>query len=362
MAEKITEDRMFNIATAKTRKSKSWKNKEIKWSELVEKLSTTKRTKETVEEYRNMSDVERGDTKDIGGFVCGLIKDGRRKAENILSRSMITLDLDHRPFGVWDTIDLLLDFTCLMYSTHSHTPEDPRLRIIIPLDRDVTPEEYGAIARMIASEIDESMKAFDGTTYQPSRLMYLPSTCTDGEYIFKVKQGKLLKADDVLNKYTFGWMYSEHWPRSKSELGNINKSNGKEPQDPTTKTSYIGAFCRTYNIHEAIETFLSEEYEPGTKENRYKYTKGESVDGLIVSDNNLFAYSFQDTDPISGKGACNSFDLVRLHKFKGLDSDSGQLESKDLESFKKMCEFVANDERAKAELLKIGRASCRERV
>ena len=76
---------------------------------------------------------------------------------------------------------------------------------------------------MIASEIDESMNVFDDTTYQNNRLMYLPSTCTDGEYIFKVKQGELLKADDVLNKYTLGWKDVEYWPRSKRELGNIKR-------------------------------------------------------------------------------------------------------------------------------------------
>jgi hypothetical protein len=50
-------------------------------------------------------------------------------------------------------INLLNDFTCCIYSTHKHTSEKPRLRLIIPLSRTVTADEYMAIGRMIASDI-----------------------------------------------------------------------------------------------------------------------------------------------------------------------------------------------------------------
>ena len=104
--KEITEDRTFNIAFGGNRRSTSWKNKEIKWPELVKKLSITKRTKETVEEYQKMTKEQKGDLKDIGGFVCGFIKDGRRRAENILSRRDIRLD--HSP------LDGILNYYCFI--------------------------------------------------------------------------------------------------------------------------------------------------------------------------------------------------------------------------------------------------------
>ena len=54
------------------------------------------------------------------------------------------------------------DMKMVVYSTHKHTPEKPRLRIIIFLTRDVTPDEYGAVSRMLASDI--GIELFDDST------------------------------------------------------------------------------------------------------------------------------------------------------------------------------------------------------
>lgn len=347
----MEDERLFNIAFVSNRKSINCENRQLSWEDFKELFKETKRTSETVEEYKNMTKEEQVKAKDVGGFICGYVE-GVRKKENVLNRSMITLDMDHDPFNIWDIITFIFDYKCLIYSTHTHTPDSPRLRLIIPLDRNVTTDEYQAIARMVAKEIDDSMEIFDNTTYEFSRLMFSPSTPYDGEYIFEYQDGETLKADEVLNKYTFGWEFSEHWPRSKSEKAKRIKKSGDKVQDPRTKTGYIGAFCRAYTIHEAIETFLSDVYEPGSKEDRYKYIKGESADGLQVYDE-VLAFSHQDSDKISGKGTVNAFDLVRLHLFGDLDSEEDllNLETKDLKSFKKMCEFVCNDDKAKAELV-----------
>ena len=67
-----------------------------------------------------------------------------RKNGMVLCRSMLTPGYGLWQTGVWDEIDLLHDFQCCVYSTHKHTPEHPRLRMIIPLARDITEEEYPA--------------------------------------------------------------------------------------------------------------------------------------------------------------------------------------------------------------------------
>ena len=182
------------------------------YSALVEKLSQTTRTPETYAEYKKMSKTDRDRIKDVGGFVGGSLKEGRRKAENVQNRTLLTLDLDYVDGDIWSSIELLYDFSVCMYSTHTHAPDNQRLRLVIPLARPALPDEYQAIARMIANDI--GIDQFDDTTYEPCRLMYWPSTSSDGEYVFKVQDLEWLNPDEVLSRYAFGWQDVSYWPES----------------------------------------------------------------------------------------------------------------------------------------------------
>ena len=44
-------DRKLLIAIGRSRKASQWQNKEMIWSEFLDKLATTTRTRETVAEY-----------------------------------------------------------------------------------------------------------------------------------------------------------------------------------------------------------------------------------------------------------------------------------------------------------------------
>ena len=189
----------MKIAFGNSRMDKRWKNKEMSWNELCEVVSHTKRTTETVEEYRRMKKGQQDNIKDVGGFVGGHLREGRRKNGNVLCRSMLTLDMDYGTPDVWENIKILYDFKCCVYTTHKHTKENPRLRLIIPLSRDISEEEYPAVARMVAKEIGIDM--FDDTTYEPCRLMYFPSTSINGDFFYDVKQGDDLNPDVYLAKY-----------------------------------------------------------------------------------------------------------------------------------------------------------------
>ena len=145
-------------------------------------------------EYKKFSKARRDTTKDVGGFVLGHLKGGRRKKDTVESRSGITLDADHADSGFTDTVEMLFPHKCAIYSTHSHTPDDPRLRVVIPLTREVTPDEYAALSRLVAETI--GMDYFDDSTYEPERLMYWPSTPFDGEYIYRAIDGDVLNPDD----------------------------------------------------------------------------------------------------------------------------------------------------------------------
>ncbi|HCJ4522307.1 TPA: VapE domain-containing protein [Listeria innocua] len=337
----------MKIAYGNSRMDKKWKNTVISWEAFCSRVKTTQRTTETVEEYRKMRKGGQDSIKDVGGFVGGHLKDGRRKKGNVLSRSMLTLDMDYGTSTIWEEISTFFPYQCCIYSTHKHTPENPRLRLIIPLFRDVGEEEYAAVSRMVAKEI--GIDLFDDTTYEPERLMYWPSTSRNGVFVYEEKDGSLLDPDVFLNKYD-DWHDTSTWPVSSRQSEVIERSL-KEQADPLSKEGVIGTFCRTYSVSSAIGNFLKDIYEPSVMVGRYDYIPADSSAGVILYDDK-FAYSHHATDPASGR-LLNAFDLVRIHKFGHLDDRATEsTPPSKLPSFINMCEFAIQDDEVKAQFTK----------
>ena len=338
----------MDICIGNSRKDKFWKNEEISLEKFIKRISTTIRTSETMEEYNHLPKSKQDDIKDVGGFILGKLKDNKRRKENVLSRSALTLDMDYGSENIVGELKNSLTYRTLIYSTHKHKKSKPRLRLIIPLDRNVSPDEYSAISRMVASEIN--MDLFDDSTYEASRLMYWPSTSCDGEFIFEDIKKDILKADDVLKKYE-NWKDTKSWPTS-SRQKIVFKNNLNKQADPLTKEGLIGGFCSTYSISDVIEKFLGHVYEESEFRGRYDYIPASSSAGVVVYDDK-FAYSHHATDPASGK-LLNAFDLVRTHNFSHLDKieDLEKKPSNKLPSFKAMENFVLQDEKVKQLLSK----------
>lgn len=334
-------DGKISIATGVSRTAVKWTNSELMWSEFLARLSVPLRTQETVSEYQAMSKAKQAIIKDVGGFVGGSLKDGRRKSESVESRSLITLDLDDIPTGVdvWPSVEMLCGCAAAIYSTHSSTPASQRLRIVIPMARSVLPDEYSAIARRIASYI--GIDYCDDTTYEPSRLMYWASCPFDAEYVFNYADAPFLDPDEILATYA-DWTDVSSWPVS-SRKDNVARVSAKKQGDPTEKHGVLGAFCKVYDIPRAIATYIPEVYVPGPDPNRWTYAEGSSVGGLVLYDDAKFAFSHHGTDPISGM-LVNAFDMVRIHKFKDLDIDEheGTVITK-LPSYKAMIELAVAD-------------------
>lgn len=305
----------------------------------MKRLSETTRTSETQGEYRNSPKSRQDEIKDVGGFVAGKLKGGVRRSGTVESRSMLTLDADFADADFCDTIDMFAEYTYLIYSTHKHTAEKPRLRLIIPLSRDCTADEYEAAARKIAEGI--GIDLFDDTTYQPHRLMYWPSSSYDGEYVFRHAENRLLDVDKVLAEYS-DWRDCTEWAFS-SRTQKLHERLVKKQEDPTAKKGVIGVFCRCYDISRAIESFLPEVYTSCASPDRYTYVNGSTAAGLVLYENGKFAYSNHATDPAGGM-LCNSFDLVRIHLFSERDSDVKEgTPTVKLPSYKAMQELAAAD-------------------
>ena len=341
------------IATGRSRFETAWKNKTMLWSVLLSKLSKSRQTNETHAEYMKMSKEQQDRIKDIGGFVGGHLRDGHRKTGCVVARQILTLDLDFPPADLWTHLMSEVDLGCAMavYSTHKHTEARPRLRLILPLDREVTPDEYEAIARKVAEKI--GIDYFDDTTFQPTRLMYWPSHSADVEPFFRFFDAPFLPADDILNEYP-DWTDTSYWPES-SRMTGIRKRQADKQGDPLAKRGIVGAFCRTYTIPQAIEKFLPEVYTETAKPDRYTYAAGSTAAGLVVYDGETFAFSNHSTDPAGGQ-LCNAFDLVRIHKFGHLDEDAApDASGTKLPSFHAMTEFAAGDPDTKRRIMEENR-------
>lgn len=306
------------ISVGANRESKSWVNQQMTWEALAKRLSETHRTNETVKEYQELPKEQAAEKKDVGGFVGGTIRTGRRLARNITSRSLITLDIDYytgTADSLFEGFRLLFSCSCVLYSTHSHRPDRPRLRLIIPLDKEIPPDQYEAVARRVAG--DMGIELFDPKSFECQQLMYWPSTPKDGEFVYRVHTAEALSVAEQLARYK-DWRDVSQWPRTAKDEARHRAENTKMG-DPLAKPGIVGAFCRVYDIRAAIDKFLPDVYVGTDDPNRYTYKQGSTTKGLVIYDD-LYAYSNHGTDPATGR-EWNAFDLVRIHKFGHLDEN-----------------------------------------
>ena len=79
----------LQIATGNSRMEKRWNNVEMELDEFIERISHTIRTAETMEQYMKMTKAKQDAIKDVGGFVGGRLKGGRRKKDCVEFRIII---------------------------------------------------------------------------------------------------------------------------------------------------------------------------------------------------------------------------------------------------------------------------------
>lgn len=344
-------NRELKIATATTRTSSHWTNQLTTLQDLTARAYEPTTVNCTKDQYRNLTKAEKDKHKDVGGFVGGHLKHGRRRKGHILTRSLITLDLDNIPTDV-DLPAALADtvpYAWLAHTTLSHLDTNQRWRIWVWLTRDVTADEYGAVARRVAQDINPGLKWFDPTTFEPERFFYWPATLTDGDYhVYVSSKKEILNPDEYLDRYDT-WQDVTTWPGITPEQAKAFQATGKL-DDPREKPGMLGAFNRVYPIPNAIKTFLGDVYKPGTTKDRYTYTGGTSSNGLIIYNQGHYAYSQHATDPAADGHSHAAFDLVRIHKYGDLDADTeAGTPANKKPSYTAMMDFINQDAATRAE-------------
>ena len=336
-------DRVITITVGESRKSVNWKPQTLRLFEFYTRLKLPVRSTESIAEYLSLTKSQQDDLKDVGGFVAGTLSGPRRKANAVTGREILTLDLDHIPPGgtenVVQRVEALGCGYCI-YSTRKHRPSAPRLRVLLPLDRTVTADEYEPCARRLAETI--GMELADPTTFEAHRMMFYPSVCADGEYICYAADKPLLSADGLLDTYE-DWRDYTSWPAIPGAVSPARLA--AKQGDPLTKKGVVGAFCRSYDIQAAMDKFLPGVYAPvDNAHDRFTFCEGSTTGGAVLYDQGRFLYSHHATDPCSGK-LVNAFDLVRLHCFGDLDDGAAPgAPAIRLPSYTAMCAKAAADE------------------
>lgn len=338
----MTYDRQITISTAGSRRATKWPPSTLWWSELVERLRVPTRGVETLAAYLAMSKSRQDDLKDVGGFVAGTLQGNRRKAKAVTGRDVVTIDADNVPAGGTDDVLRRVDgLGCgyCVYSTRKHEGGRPRLRILLPLSRPCTADEYEPIARKLAALI--GIELCDPTTFEASRLMYWPSCCADSQYVYVYGDKPFVDADGVLAMYR-DWRNVLEWPQVPG-VDQAQQRLAAKQGDPTAKAGVVGAFCRTYDVYRAMEELIPGAYLPTDIPERYTFAGGSTTGGAVVYDHGQFLYSHHATDPCSNR-LVNAFDLVRLHRFGDQDDEAQPgTPTNRLPSYTMMCQLAVAD-------------------
>jgi len=187
----------IEITEFPSRKVNKGKVVEYTWEQLVEKLKHPVFTEESIGEYKAMTNEQRTEIKDVGGFVGGKLKGGLRRKEALEYRTLLTIDADNATPDTVSDFLLLNDQVFFCHTTHTSTETNPRLRWIFPLQRPVTAEEYTVIAREVAKWVGSD--TIDETTDQPERLMFWPSVAFDGDFQYWTDGRVVLDPDEILD-------------------------------------------------------------------------------------------------------------------------------------------------------------------
>lgn len=322
-------DTEFAIIRAPRHNTRHWTSSSVTWAEMV---AWTKNPADKKECGSYVLGTFRPTSCDDHEEQKGLTALHRRKIA-VVSRSAITLDVDHAAPALPERMQLTEQYASIVHSTYSSSPDDPRYRIIIPTDRELLPDEYHMAVVTLMQKLGEEQ--FDHGSAQPERYMFLPAAQESVWYQAWVTDGDPLKVDELLRDFNPD-LSSLPMPKPSARKRN-----------PFELEGVAGAFNRAYAIDDVIKEY-DLPYEPVGERWQLVGAKAEAGMGLIAEG---LVYSHHITDPAEGQ-TCSAFDLVRLHRFGELDEAiSRQTPVNRRPSHQAMLELASSDARVIGELV-----------
>lgn len=355
---KLRPDEMqVRFSTGKSKNLGRAKNTVLSWPEFKKRFKNPGVSPEKFARYQKMSQQEQGEAKSFAGwFFRTQVTENekgktQRTAKSGQASDIVTYDFDYATPEFLDQIEeglVAWDIPYIAFTTRSHTPEKPRLRIIVLMDSPVSNDLYPAVSRILAQRFfDPEMVMVDKVSFRRAQMMFFPTRSVDQEFRFFENKGSTpFDWNAMLDDFekTADWRVITNLPKAAGEQV---RETAEKAENPLEKKGIVGNFCRAYpNIIDAYDKYIPGLYVP-TDENsekpRYTYTQGHSVSGMVVEDDGLFTFSHHGSDPTSDM-LVNAFDGIRIHLFgdldNGIDPDTPM---KERPSFKAMRDHIEDD-------------------
>ena len=161
------------------------KNTSKTWGDIVKKLS---------------AHVELDNKETSGFFVGGAFSGEHRVDEDLICRSLLTLDIDEYQGGDIDDLSFDLELSGLgafvAYSTHRHVNNIPRVRLVLPLSREVSSDEYRVISQAFCKTL--TLFKFDPCSFKPNQFMFYPCCPVGGARWSLSGEGAAVDVDKFL--------------------------------------------------------------------------------------------------------------------------------------------------------------------
>lgn len=305
----------------------------------------------TVDEFMGVFDpnnVRTQPTKDGPNYIAGRLLDYSkpRGKGNVIDRCAAVLDCDDAtPDQVKALCEAVknLGVRSVVHSTYSSTPDNPRVRVVIPLASDIVPGDYTALCKALMNHLNQVK--WDESCAQAERAMYMPAKPEGGDYWAVRTDGPLMDGLEWLKAHAPA-------PKQRKTRGNVAKRDKR--RKPTNDAGIAGAFNRVYTVPDAIEEF-DLPYEP-CRDGRWTYYGADSQGGLrlVEGREDLCISEHANSDPacfIDGNGshrALSAFELCAIHLYG--DSDDTSVAPRERASMQAMAKRAAEDEAVRAEL------------
>lgn len=294
------------------------RNPEVTFAQCCAELAQPVVTGPPMAEFAALPRHKRSAIKNRSGcYLLGQLRRAggqyHRCADGVISRG--ALAIDYEPAG--DVITALLtvaahlpDTAYAIHPTHSHRPDQTRLRLIVPLSRPAMPDEWVFLTHYLVRLLGTD--DVDGCSDRIAQLMYWPSCAPDAVEQYHqatvTHPNRAPFAVDALLEECPDWRDFICITANRGATRDATTGRSAALRDPRHKPGIIGRFCRAYSCRDILRDYLADIWEP-VPEWPGRYTRSESsgvAGGWLIDDHHFI--SFHGTDP-HAKRVLNAFDL-----------------------------------------------------
>jgi hypothetical protein len=232
--------------------------------------------------------------------------------KNVTATTALLLDIEKQPGGSHpmapEEAEQYMADTGLAYclwTTHSHTPETPRYRILFPLEGVLAPEHLKRVYGILVASLEPFTNVVDTSCFHPARLFFLPSVHPDRAQHyqwFANAEGKRLKAA----RLTEGAKIIEAQEQAKAEAAR-QRHIARKPLNGR------GSLIEQFNASHRVEELLDQA--GYIKKSRYKWLSPNShsgIPGLVVFEEDNRVFSHHSGDPLNDGHVHDPFSVYVL--------------------------------------------------